>query len=212
MSENQEIQLYIIDNARLVRNGLKALLADYTELEIIGTASSPEEAIEECTQLQPDTILMEVMVDDGIDLVKQLIEVSPDSNIIILTYKQDRNPVFEALQAGVAGYLIKDMSTEDLVDAIIETDDGKQVIAHEVISDLVDQTRDSDPDLGKDLTRREREVLELMPEGLTNKELARKLHVSPSTIKNHISNILAKLEAESRVSAVAIALRNNLVD
>jgi DNA-binding NarL/FixJ family response regulator len=206
------MQVYIVDSHRLVRNGLKALFADFTELEIIGTASDGEEAIEECERLQPDVILIEIMVEDGIELVKSLCEVSSSSHIVVLTYQTTRTPVLEALQAGVTGYLIKDMSADQLVDAIEKADTGSQVIAQEVVPDLVDQTTKSGPAVGEDLTNREREVLELMPEGLTNKEIAQNLTVSTATVKNHISNILAKLEADSRVEAVAIALRNQIVE
>ena len=209
-----EITVYIIDSHRLVRNGLKALLADFSELEVIGTASTSDEALEECEQLQPQVILIEVILDDtdGIELIKNLREVAPNSNVVVLTYKKDQTPVYEALKAGSTGYLIKDMSADELADAVVRADQGHKVVAQEVVPDLVKQTAQSDAKVGEDLTDREREVLNLMPDGLSNKEIAQELHVSPSTIKNHISNILSKLHTDSRVEAVAIALRNEIVE
>lgn len=211
LDEGRQIKLYIVDNHRLVRNGLKALLADFSELEIVGTAAAPSEALEECRSVKPDVILVEVMVEDGIELIQQLTEASPTSAIVVLTYLNGSTPIYEALQAGVKGYLIKDISTEQLVEAIAKVNDGTQVIAQELVPDLIEQSVNSDSRIGEDLTEREREVLALLPSGLSNKEIAEALGISTSTIKNHISNILAKLETDSRVEAVAIALRNKIV-
>lgn len=214
MDEHQEIKIYIVDSHRLVRNGLKALLADFSELEIIGSASTGQEAIEECATIHPDVILMEVILEDmeSIEVIKALGEVSPASQIVVLTYKEQRTPVYEALQAGVTGYLIKDMSTDELVDAVKHAALGEKVIAPEIVPQLVEQATRTDPSLGNDLTGREREVLGLLSEGMSNKEIASELTVSSSTIKNHISNILSKLETDSRVKAVAIALRHKIVE
>ncbi len=214
MSASNEIKVYIIDGHRLVRNGLKALLADFAELEIIGTAATSDEALDECEQLQPDVVLIEVMLDDedGVELIKKLREVTPNSQVVVLTYKKDKTPVYEALKAGSTGYLIKDMSADELAEAVIQTDQGQKVVAQEVVPDLVKQTAQATPKVGEDLTEREQEVLSLMPDGLSNKEIAAELGISPSTIKNHISNILSKLHTDSRVEAVAIALRNQIVE
>ncbi|MEZ4669217.1 MAG: response regulator transcription factor [Anaerolineae bacterium] len=185
MYDDGQIHLYILDNHRLVRSGLKALLADFHELEIIGTASTGQEAIEECTKLQPDVILTEVILDDmdSIEVIEKLCEVSPASQIVVLTYQKDRTPVYEALQAGVTGYLINDISTEELVDAVKHVANGEKVISPEIVPQLVDQATKSDPNVGANLTEREREVLDLMPDGLSNKEIAKRLSVSPSTIR-----------------------------
>lgn len=129
----------------------------------------------------------------------------------MLTYQKDRTPVFEALQAGVTGYLVKDISPEELVDAVKQVATGQKVIAPEVVPQLVERATQSDPSVGDDLTGREREVLGHLSEGMSNKEIAQQLTVSASTIKNHISNILSKLETDSRVKAVAIALRYKIV-
>lgn len=213
MSEDREIKVYIVDSHRLVRNGLKALLADFSELEIIGSASTGKEAIEECATIQPDVILIEVMLEDmeSIEVIQSLCEVSPTSQIVVLTYKEQRTPIYEALQAGVTGYLLKDISTDELVEAVKQVAAGEKVIAPEVVPQLVEQATQSNPSVGNDLTGREREVLGHLSEGMSNKEIAQQLTVSASTIKNHISNILSKLETDSRVKAVAIALRNKIV-
>ena len=213
MSDGQKITVYIIDGQQLVRNGMCSLLADFSELEVIGSVPPSQEAIQECVTLKPDVILIEVMIDgiQQIEMVKTLCEALPNSQIVVLTYQKDRTPVFEALQAGVTGYLVKDISTEELVDAVKQAATGEKVIAPEVVSQLVERATQSDPSVGDDLTGREREVLGLLSEGMSNKEIAEQLTVSASTIKNHISNILSKLETDSRVKAVAIALRAKIV-
>jgi len=182
------------------------------DLELVGEASNGQEALQLCDQVQPDVILMDLVMPemDGATATQAIRERCPEVQVIALTSYKDEALVQQALEAGAIGYLLKDVSADKLAAAIRSAHKGKPTLAPEAAQALI-RTATGGPAPGHDLTGRELEVLQLMVAGQTNLEIAEKLVVSRSTVKYHVSNILSKLGAASRTEAVAVALQNNLV-
>jgi NarL family two-component system response regulator LiaR len=212
MSDETPIRVMLVDDHTVVRTGLKTFLLVYEDLELVAEASSGEKAISLCAQVQPDVVLMDLMMPgmDGPTATRALRAHCPGTQVIALTSYKDEDLVQQALEAGAIGYLLKDVSADDLAAAIRAAHAGKSTLAPEAAQVLI-QTATRPPSPGHDLTVRELEVLQLMVSGQTNPEIAASLVVSPSTVKYHVSNILSKLGAASRTEAVAVALQNNLV-
>jgi len=207
----QTIRVLIVDDHAVVRSGLQAFLSVIPDLEMIGEAEGGDEAIVRCGLLQPDVVLMDLMMPgtDGVAATRIIREKHPCIQVIALTSFQEDTLVQDALKAGAIGYLMKTVSARELAAAIRSARDGKMTLSPEAAEALVhsnEQAREGDL-----LTQREHEVLKLMVDGLDNTEIAESLVVSLSTVKYHISNILAKLCVENRVAAVTTAIRKNLV-
>jgi two-component system, NarL family, response regulator LiaR len=196
----------------MVREGLAVFLQVSDDLELAGEAENGTEAVALCEQLRPDVVLMDLKMPqmDGVTATRLITERFPEIRVIALTSFQEEGLVQRALQAGAISYLLKNVSAEALGDAIRSAYAGRPTLAPEAAQDLV-RSATKGPQPGDDLTAREREVLGLLVRGLNNKEIAETLVVSPSTVKFHVSRILAKLEVGSRTEAVALALRHHLV-
>jgi len=205
------IRVMVVDDHMMVRRGLGTVLKVYDDLELVGEADRGETAVQLCAKLRPDVVLMDmVMADmDGAAATRLIRRQFPNTQVIALTSFKDEILVQSALQAGAISYLLKDVSANDLVEAIRAAHAGRATISPEATQALIQAVR-QDPVPGHDLTEREREVLMLMVEGLNNTQIAARLTVSPSTIKSHVSNILAKMGVSSRTEAAALALRNKL--
>jgi NarL family two-component system response regulator LiaR len=198
----------------VVRSGLAAFLMAFDNLELVGEAADGAEAVAMCGRVAPDVVLMDLVMPqmDGATATKAIRETYPNVQVIALTSFKEDDLVQGALQAGAIGYLLKNISTDELAAAIRSASVGRPTLAPEAAQALIHTaTRNATFTLGQDLTDREREVLHLMVDGLNNTDIAEALVVSRSTVKFHVSNILSKLEASSRTEAVAFALRNNLV-
>ena len=210
---SKPIRVMLVDDHPMVRRGLSGFLKAFDELELAGEAESGQAAIELCAKLKPDVILMDMVMPDmnGATATRTIRQQSPEVQVIALTSFSEEELVKSALEAGAIGYLLKDVSADDLFKAIRAAHAGQATLSPGAAQALVPAaTHPTTP--GFDLTERERAVLALMAEGLNNTQIAGRLVVSPSTIKSHVSNILSKLGVASRTEAVALALRHKLVN
>lgn len=205
------IRVLVVDDHAMVRRGLATFLKVFDDLELSGEAASGQAAIQLCAELQPDVVLMDMVMPDmdGAAATRQIRLQSEAIQVIALTSFKEEGLVQSALQAGAIGYLLKDVSADELAQAIRAAHAGRATLSPEAAQVLV-QAASQAPAPGLDLTERERTVLALMVEGLNNTQIAARLTVSPSTIKSHVSNILSKLGVASRTEAVALALRHGL--
>jgi NarL family two-component system response regulator LiaR len=211
-SPSKPIRVMLVDDHTMVRRGLATFLKVFDDLELAGEAESGEAAIRLCAEVLPDVILMDMVMPemDGATATRAIRRKFPQVQVIALTSFKEGDLVKNALEAGAIGYLLKDVSADDLVRAIRSAHAGRATLSPEAAQSLVEMSN-LPPAPGLDLTEREREVLTLMIEGLNNTQIAGRLTVSPSTIKSHVSNILAKLGVASRTEAVTLALRNRIV-
>jgi NarL family two-component system response regulator LiaR len=208
---SDHIRVVIVDDHLMVRRGLATFLKVSKNLELVGEADSGESAIELCAELKPDVVLMDMVMQsmDGAAATRLIRKQSPATQVIALTSFKDDILVKSALQAGAISYLLKGVSASELAQAIQAAHAGRPTISAEATEALI-QAASQDVVPGHDLTEREREVILLMVEGLNNTQIAGRLVVSPSTIKSHVSSILAKLGVTSRTEAVALAIRHKL--
>jgi NarL family two-component system response regulator LiaR len=196
----------------VVRSGLSTVLSVYDDLKLVGEAGDGQEAIRLCERLQPDVILMDLLMPkmDGVTAIKEIKARWPQIQVIALTSFKEKEYVEGALKAGANGYLLKDVSAEELVNAIRRAVAGQPSLSPEAAQVLMKTV--SEPALPhQEMTGRELEILALMVEGLSNNEMAERLIVSQSTVKFHVSNILSKLGVTSRTEAVALAVKQHVV-
>ncbi|OFW64958.1 MAG: DNA-binding response regulator [Actinobacteria bacterium RBG_13_63_9] len=206
------IRVLVVDDHAMVRRGLATFLKVFEDLELAGEAASGQAAIELCVQLRPDVVLMDMVMPDmdGASATRLIRRQSELIQVIALTSFTEEILVQSALQAGAIGYLLKDVSADELAQAIRAAHAGRATLSPEAAQALV-HAAGQPPKPGLDLTERERAVLALMVEGLNNTQIAARLTVSPSTVKSHVSSILSKLGVASRTEAVTLALRNRLI-
>ncbi|MCB0107762.1 MAG: response regulator transcription factor [Caldilineaceae bacterium] len=212
---DQPIRVLIVDDQFIVRSGLATFVATEPTLTLVGEAKDGQEAVRLCDSVAPDVVLMDLLMPrmDGVTATKAILQNHPDVKILALTSFMEKAMVQEILRAGAKGYLLKDVSAEELADAIRNVHAGRPALAPEAMEALLDQQRQSsEATLGHDLTEREHDVLALMVQGLSNPQIAEELIVSLSTVKFHVSSILGKLEATTRSEAVRLALQHHLVD
>ena len=211
-TQSQPIRVMLVDDHTMVRRGLATFLLVFDDMELVGEAESGLQAIQIATELVPDVILMDMVMPgmDGATATRAIRQKFPQVQVIVLTSFKEGELIKNALDAGAIGYLLKDVSADDLARAIRAAHSGRATLSSEAAQVLI-ETANQTPVPGFDLTEREREVLRLMIEGLNNTQIAGKLTVSPSTIKSHVSNILSKLGVASRTEAVTLALRNHII-
>ena len=210
------IRIILADDHKIFRQGLRSLLEKETELELLGEAENGRTAVELTTELQPDVVVMDVSMPDlnGIEATRQIVSRVPGTKVIGLSIHSDRSFVEGMLKAGAKGYLLKDCDSEELIRAIRAVAAGQTylspAVAGSVVQDYVDQTRakaDSNP---QRLTSREREVLQLLAEGLTSKEIAAKLSLSVKTVENHRHQIMERLGIRSVAELTKFAIRQGI--
>jgi len=211
---NQIIRVLIVDDHTIVRKGIRALLAEIAGLEVVGEAADGQEAIVQADRLRPDVILMDLAMPrmDGIEATRQIKLRQPESRVLVMTSFATDEKVLPAIKSGALGYLLKESAPEDLVQAIQQIYHGESslhpVIARKVLQEIahpLDRPPTPDP-----LTEREAAVLRLVAQGLSNQDIAEKLHISAPTVRTHVSNIMSKLYLANRVQAALYALREGL--
>lgn len=209
---SRPIRVMLVDDHAMVRRGLATFLKVFDDLQLAGEAESGEAAIQLCAEVRPDVILMDMILPtmDGATVTRAIRQRFPQVQVIALTSFKEGDLIKNALEAGALGYLLKDVSADDLALAIRAAHAGRATLSPDVAQVIV-HAAGQPPKPGLDLTERERVVLALMVEGLNNTQIAGRLVVSPSTIKSHVSSILAKLGVSSRTEAVTLALRHGLV-
>jgi len=212
MNAPETIRVLIVDDHGMVRKGLVAYLGNRPDICVVGEARDGREAINQCEQLHPDVLLMDLVMPEmgGVAATRAIHQHWPQVQVIALTSFQEKELVQDALQAGAIGYLLKNVSGDELYQAICRAYTGRPTLAPEALQALI-QPEEEASSLGKDLTRRELEVLALLVKGFSNPDIAERLVVSRATVKVHISNILAKLGVSNRAEAIALALQHKLV-
>lgn len=208
---SDRIRVMVVDDHAVVRSGLKTFLSVIPDLELVGEAAGGEEAVVRCGLLNPDVVLMDLIMPgmNGVAATQQVREKFPHVQVLALTSFEEDKLVQDALRAGAIGYLMKTVTAHELAAAIRAAHGGKMTLSPEAAQALV-RVKTQAQDINE-LTEREREVLKLMVDGMDNAEIAETLVVSLSTVKYHISNILSKLGVENRVAAVTTAIHNHLV-
>ena len=211
MNPSDPIRVLIVDDHSMVRAGLATFIRIKADLELVGEGRNGQDALRLCEQLQPDVVLMDQVMPkmDGVEATRAIRERWPEIQIIALTSFKETEMVQEALQAGAISYLLKDVSVDDLAEAIRAANAGRPTLAPEATQALI-QVASHPPAPGHDLTPREREVLALMVEGLNNPQIGERLYISVTTVRSHVSSILSKLGVSNRAEAITLALRSKL--
>jgi len=212
MSDESVIRVMIVDDHALVRSGLEAFLMVQKDLKLVAQARNGQQAVTLCAEAQPDVVLMDLLMPglSGIETIRQIKQQFPQIQCIALTSYKDEDLVQGAFKVGAIGYLLKDVSSEDLAIAIRSAKVGRPTLAPEASQVLIQMSMKG-PSVGTDLTDREREVLSLMVDGFNNPEIAERLVIGRGTVKSHVSSILSKLGVTSRTEAVSLALQNHLI-
>ena len=213
MTQHEVIRVLIVDDHPVVIRGLATVLSALDGLSLVGDARSGEEAVDLCESTRPDVVLMDLVMPGmgGVKAIQSIRERWPQTMVIALTSFVERGMVEEAIRAGDISYLLKNVSAEELGNAIRSAFLGRSTLSEEVARLLVQDIRQA-PRGDYGLSDRERETLKLMIEGLSNTAIAKNLVISESTVKFHVSNILSKLGVTSRTEAVALALKHHLVN
>ncbi|MCA9959490.1 MAG: response regulator transcription factor [Chloroflexota bacterium] len=209
------IRVMLVDDHDMVRKGLGVFLKAKPDLQLIAEARNGQEAIDQCAIEQPDVILMDLVMPemDGAAATRIIRQRWPQVQIVALTSFQEKNLVHDVLQAGAIGYLLKNVSIDELATAIRAAHAGQSTLAQEAVQALIQPAAPAaEPPPDYELTAREMEVLSLLVEGLNNPEIAEKLVVSRATVKAHVSHILNKMGVSNRAEAIALALRQEVVE
>lgn len=212
----EKISLMIADDHVLMRQGLKQLLELEEDIAVIAQSGDGEETVKKALEYNPDVILLDINMPsmNGIEVLRRLKDLGTMSKIIMLTIHQDKEYLFETMKIGADGYVLKDSDADSLIKAIRDVNMGKTYIQPSIASMLVEglEEKDSNKELDKirQLTKREYEVLSLIAEGLSNKDIADKLFISEKTVKNHVSSIFKKLDVNDRIQAAIFAFKNDI--
>ena len=217
----ERIRVLVADDHALYRRGLEMVLGQEDDIEIVGEASDGAEAIRRAEELLPDVVLMDIRMPrrSGIEACTAIKEIVPSTKIVILTISDEESDLYEAVRAGANGYLLKDVPGEEIADGIRAVAGGQSLIspsmASKLLSEFATMIRKSEerPQMPVPrLTDRELQVLKLVARGMANKEIAVELFISENTVKNHVRNILEKLQLHSRMEAVVYAVRERILD
>jgi DNA-binding NarL/FixJ family response regulator len=215
------LKILIVDDHALFRRGIQMVLEQEEGIEVVGEATDGQEAVEKAEELMPDVVLMDVRMPkrSGIEATSAIKEAIPHAKILMLTVSDEEEDLYEAIKAGASGYLLKEISTEDVADAIRSVWTGQSRISPAMASKLLNEfqamskrAEERESVHTPRLTNREMEVLRLVAKGMNNRDIAKELFISENTVKNHVRNILEKLQLHSRMEAVVYAVREKLLE
>ncbi|HEY1331336.1 MAG TPA: response regulator transcription factor [Actinomycetota bacterium] len=222
--QKEALRVLVVDDHALFRRGLQLVLNQEPDIDVVGEAADGHEAVERAQELMPDVVLMDVRMPrrSGIEATAELKDQLPHVKILMLTISDDEADLFEAIKAGASGYLLKEVSIEEVAEAVRSVAAGQSRISPTMASKLLNEFAamsrrgEHEPDRAPlpapRLTDREMQVLKLVAEGLGNKDIAKRLFISENTVKNHVRNILEKLHLHSRMEAVVYAVREKLLE
>ncbi len=217
----ETLRVVIVDDHALFRRGLDRVLADEPDIEVVGEAADGVEAVARVRELTPDIVIMDVRMPraTGIEAARTIRTTVPETKVIMLTVSDDASDLYEAVRAGVNGYLLKEVAIGEVADAVRAVAAGHSLVSPSMASKLftefsalADGVEDRQRSLAPHLTERELEVLRLVAKGLSNREIGAELFIAENTVKNHVRNILEKLHLHSRMEAVVYAMREKLLD
>jgi len=217
------IRVVIVDDHALFRRGLEMVLAEEADIDLVGEASDGAEAVEKAGEALPDVVLMDIRMprSSGIEACRAMKEVAPSTKIVMLTISDEEEDLFEAIRAGASGYLLKDIPYDEVADVVRAVHGGQSLINPSMAAKLLtefaalakrEESERAEQVPAPRLTEREIEVLKLVARGMNNRDIAKELFISENTVKNHVRNILEKLQIHSRMEAVMIAVRENLIE
>ena len=217
------IRVLIVDDHALFRRGLEMVLSEEAGIELAGEASDGAEAVEKAGEALPDVVLMDIRMprSSGIEACRAMKEIVPSTKIVMLTISDEEEDLFEAIRAGASGYLLKDIPYDEVADVVRAVHGGQSLInpsmAAKLLTEFAALAKRDDSERAEQvpaprLTDREIEVLKLVARGMNNRDIAKELFISENTVKNHVRNILEKLQIHSRMEAVMIAVRENLIE
>ncbi|WP_234412317.1 response regulator [Nocardioides sediminis] len=216
---HEPIRVLVVDDQELFRRGLTMLLAQDTDIQVVGEADDGIVGTELATTLAPDVVLLDVRMPrrTGVEACRAIKEAVPSAKIIMLTVSDEEGDLYETVKNGASGYLLKDSSIEEVAQAIRVVNEGQSLISPSMAVKLIDEFKqmskpDKEQSTALKLTERELEVLRLVARGLNNREVAKELFISENTVKNHVRNILEKLQLHSRMEAVMYAMKEKLLD
>jgi DNA-binding NarL/FixJ family response regulator len=219
----EPIRAMIVDDHALFRRGLEMVLEEEQDIELVGQASDGAEAVEKAAESLPDVVLMDIRMprSSGIEACRAMKEAAPSAKIVILTISDEEEDLFEAIRAGASGYLLKDIPLDEVADAVRAVHGGQSLInpsmAGKLLTEFATLARRDDGERAQEvpaprLTEREMQVLKLVARGMNNRDIAKELFISENTVKNHVRNILEKLQIHSRMEAVMVAVREKLIE
>jgi DNA-binding NarL/FixJ family response regulator len=219
----EPIRAMIVDDHALFRRGLEMVLEEEPDIELVGQASDGAEAVEKAAESLPDVVLMDIRMprSSGIEACRAMKEAAPSAKIVILTISDEEEDLFEAIRAGASGYLLKDIPLDEVADAVRAVHGGQSLInpsmAGKLLTEFATLANRDDEERTQEvpaprLTEREMQVLKLVARGMNNRDIAKELFISENTVKNHVRNILEKLQIHSRMEAVMVAVREKLIE
>ncbi|WP_209723202.1 response regulator transcription factor [Marmoricola sp. OAE513] len=219
MGETAAVRVVVVDDQELFRRGLTMLLGVEADIEVVGEAGDGVTAVDLVVETMPDIVLLDVRMPkrSGLEACMQIKAQAPSARIIMLTVSDEEGDLYEAVKNGASGYLLKDSSIDEVAQAIRVVAEGQSLISPSMAAKLIDEFKEisrTDREVGTvpRLTERELEVLRLVATGLNNREVAKQLFISENTVKNHVRNILDKLQLHSRMEAVMYAVREKLLE
>jgi two-component system NarL family response regulator len=219
----EPIRAMIVDDHALFRRGLEMVLDTEPDIELVGQASDGTEAVEKAAESLPDVVLMDIRMprSSGIEACRAMKEAAPSAKIVILTISDEEEDLFEAIRAGASGYLLKDIPLDEVADAVRAVHGGQSLInpsmAGKLLTEFATLAKRDNEERAQEvpaprLTEREMQVLKLVARGMNNRDIAKELFISENTVKNHVRNILEKLQIHSRMEAVMVAVREKLIE